>query len=105
MVTGASTADCAVILIDARKGVLTQTRRHTYLVSLLGIRHVAVAVNKMDLVDWSQETFAAIEAEYRRFARRIGLEEATCIPMSALRGENVTARDGGRMPWYGGPTL
>jgi len=104
MVTGASTADCAVILIDARKGVLTQTRRHTYLVSLLGIRHVAVAVNKMDLVDWSEQTFAAIERDYRHFARRIGLEDATCIPLSGLRGDNTTARSE-RMPWYGGPTL
>src|SRR5690349_10104011 len=104
MVTGASTADAAVILIDARKGVLTQTRRHTYLVSLLGIRHVAVAVNKMDLVDYAQATFDEIEREYRQFAARIGLEDATCIPMSALRGENVTER-GETMPWYGGPTL
>src|SRR3954463_3374119 len=74
MVTGASTADCAVILVDARKGVLTQTRRHSYLVSLLGIRQVVVAVNKMDLVDFSEQTFAEIEREYRRFAQRIGLE-------------------------------
>ncbi len=104
MVTGASTADCAVILIDARKGVLTQTRRHTYLVSLLGIRHVAVAVNKMDLVDYSEADFIAIEREYRDFAGRIGLDDITCIPLSGLRGDNVIARSE-TMPWYGGPTL
>ncbi|HEY2073675.1 MAG TPA: sulfate adenylyltransferase subunit CysN, partial [Gaiellaceae bacterium] len=104
MVTGASTADCAVILVDARKGVLTQTRRHSYLVSLIGIRHVAVAVNKMDLVDFSEERFAEIERDYREFAAQLGLEEITLIPMSALRGDNVVdASDA--MPWYGGPTL
>src|SRR4051794_25059393 len=100
MVTGASTADCAVILVDARKGVLTQTRRHSYLVSLLGIRQVVVAVNKMDLVDYSADAFAAIERDYRAFAQQIGLEEATCIPMSALRGENVTEAGRESMPWY-----
>ena len=104
MVTGASTADCAVILIDGRKGVLTQTRRHTYLVSLLGIRHVAVAVNKMDLVDFSEQAFAEIERDYRDFAARIGIEEATCIPLSALKGDNVTERSA-NMPWFEGPTL
>src|SRR5437660_43433 len=88
MVTGASTADCALILVDARKGVLTQTRRHSYLVWLLGIRHVAVAVNKMDLVDFSEERFDEIAAEYREFAEQLGLEEVTLIPMSALRGDN-----------------
>ena len=90
MVTGASTADLAVILVDARKGVLTQTRRHSYLVSLLGIRHVVLAVNKLDLVDYSQEVFDAIEADYRAFAAEIGLDDVTCIPMSALRGDNIT---------------
>ncbi|MDE3189841.1 MAG: adenylyl-sulfate kinase, partial [Acidobacteriota bacterium] len=104
MVTGASTADCAVILVDARKGVLTQTRRHSYLVSLLGIRHVAVAVNKMDLVDFSEERFAEISAAYRDFAARLGLEEITLIPLSALRGDNVVDPSEA-MPWYGGPTL
>jgi bifunctional enzyme CysN/CysC len=104
MVTGASTADCAVILVDARRGVLTQTRRHSYLVSLIGIRHVAVAVNKMDLVDFSEERFREITAEYLEFAAQLGLEEITLIPMSALRGDNVVdASDA--MPWYGGPTL
>jgi bifunctional enzyme CysN/CysC len=104
MVTGASTADCAVILIDARKGVLTQTRRHSYLVSLLGIRHVALAVNKMDLVAFSQERFAEIEHEYLAFARQLGLEEVTCIPLSALRGDNVVSPSAS-MRWYDGPTL
>src|SRR6202163_2539914 len=104
MVTGASTADCALILVDARKGVLTQTRRHSYLVWLLGIRHVAVAVNKMDLVGFSEERFAEIAAEYGEFAAQLGLEDVTLIPMSALRGDNIVdASDA--MPWYGGPTL
>src|SRR3546814_7123201 len=87
MVTGASTADAAVILIDARKGVLTQTRRHSYLVKLLGIRHVALAINKMDLVDWSQARFDEIVAEYRAFADGIGVEAFAAIPMSALKGD------------------
>jgi len=104
MVTGASTADCALILLDARKGVLTQTRRHSYLVTLLGIRHVAVAVNKMDLVDFSEERFREIEREYGEFARQLGLGEFKVIPLSALRGDNVVAPSGS-MPWYGGPTL
>jgi bifunctional enzyme CysN/CysC len=104
MVTGASTADCAVILVDARKGVLTQTRRHSYLVSLLGIHHVAVAVNKMDLVDFSRERFREIEGDYREFGAQLGLEEITVIPMSALRGDNVVERSEG-MSWYRGPTL
>ncbi|ACG78674.1 sulfate adenylate transferase, subunit 1/adenylylsulfate kinase cysN/C [Phenylobacterium zucineum HLK1] len=104
MVTGASTADAAVILIDARKGVLTQTRRHSYLVSLLGIRQVVLAINKMDLVDWSREVFDAIVEEYRDFARQIGLTEFTAIPMSALKGDNIT--DGSaNTPWYSGPPL
>ncbi|HEV7371022.1 sulfate adenylyltransferase subunit CysN [Arenibaculum sp.] len=104
MVTGASTADVAVILIDARKGVLTQTRRHSYLVSLIGIRNVVLAVNKMDLVGYSQETFETIVADYRAFAERIGIERITAIPMSALRGDNVTTASDA-MPWYAGPTL
>ena len=101
MVTGASTADLAVILIDARKGVLTQTRRHSYLAALLGIRHIVVAVNKMDLVDYSQQTFDRIERDYREFARRIKLEAITCIPVSAVAGDNVTTRSV-RTPWYSG---
>ena len=104
MVTGASTADLAVILIDARKGVLTQTRRHSYLVSLLGIRHVVLAVNKMDLVDYSHDVFVAIESEYREFARQIQLDDITCIPVSAVAGDNVVVRSE-RTPWYRGPGL
>jgi len=104
MVTGASTADLAVILIDARKGVLTQTRRHSFLVSLLGIRRVVVAINKLDIVDYSQEVFDTIEAEYREFAAQIGLDDITCIPMSALRGDNIVELSP-NTPWYTGPTL
>ena len=104
MVTGASTADLAVILVDARKGVLTQTRRHSYIVSLLGIRHVVLAVNKLDLVDYSEEVFDTIEADYRSFATEIGLDDIVCIPISALRGDNVTEASP-HTPWYDGPTL
>ena len=104
MITGASTADLAVILIDARKGVLTQTRRHSYLVSLLGIRRVAVAVNKMDLLDYSKEIFERIEKDYQEFASRIGLTEVTCIPTSAVHGHNIVSRVP-EMAWYSGPTL
>jgi bifunctional enzyme CysN/CysC len=104
MVTGASTADCAVILVDARKGVLTQTRRHTYLVSLLGIREVALAVNKMDLVDYSEDRFREIEEEYRGFAAQLGLERVTCVPVSALKGDNVLVPSE-RLRSYRGPTL
>ena len=104
MVTGASTADCAVLLLDARKGVLTQTRRHLYLVALLGIHHVALAVNKMDLVDFSAERFEAIEAEVRELAAGLGLEDVTCIPVSATDGDNVVVGSE-RTPWYDGPTL
>jgi len=104
MVTGASTADLAVILIDARQGVLTQTRRHTYLVSLLGIRHIVLAVNKLDLVDYSREVFDAIDTEYRGFAAELGLGDVVSIPMSALRGDNVT-EPSAHTPWYSGPTL
>jgi bifunctional enzyme CysN/CysC len=104
MVTGASTADVAVILVDARKGVLTQTRRHSYLVSLLGIRRVVVAINKMDLVDYSQKVFLGIEAQYRSFAEQLGLLDIAAIPLSALRGDNMVVASE-RMPWYHGPTL
>mgnify|MGYP003385881522 CR=1 FL=1 len=104
MVTGASTADAAIILIDARKGVLTQTRRHSYLVSLLGIRHVVLAINKMDLVDFSQDRFEEILADYRTFAAQIGITEFTAIPMSALKGENVT-EPSSKMAWYTGAPL
>src|SRR5580692_7904560 len=104
MVTGASTADAAVILIDARKGVLTQTRRHSYLISLLGIEHIVVAVNKLDLMDYSREVFDEIEAAYRAFATDIGLSNITCIPVSALRGVNIVD-PAPETPWYEGPTL
>jgi bifunctional enzyme CysN/CysC len=104
MVTGASTAELAVILVDARKGVLTQTRRHSYLVSLLGIRHVVLAINKLDLVDYSEQVFDDIETDYRAFAKEIGLDDVVAIPMSALRGDNIT-EPSAKMPWYHGPTF
>ncbi len=89
MATGASTADLAVILIDARKGVLTQTRRHTFIATLLGIKHLVVAVNKMDLMHYDREVFEKIESDYRAFAASIGASDVTCIPLSALVGDNV----------------
>ena len=104
MVTGASTADLAIILIDARRGVLTQTRRHSYLVSLLGIKHVVLAVNKVDAVDYSQEVVEAIDADYRAFAATIGITEITTIPTSALKGDNILVPSP-NTPWYTGPTL
>ncbi|WP_229664627.1 sulfate adenylyltransferase subunit CysN [Sphingomonas metalli] len=104
MVTGASTADLAVILIDARKGVLTQTRRHSYLAQLVGIRHIVLAVNKMDLVGYDQATFDAIVADYRAFAASIGIEAFTAIPISGFKGDNVASRSAA-MDWYDGPTL
>jgi len=104
MVTGASTADLAVILIDARKGVLTQTRRHSYLARLLGIRQVVLAVNKMDLVGYAREVFEGIVADFRTFAARIDLIDVTPIPLSAALGDNVT-RAADTMPWYSGATL
>jgi bifunctional enzyme CysN/CysC len=104
MITGASTADVAVILVDARKGLLTQTRRHSYLVSLIGIRKVILAVNKMDLMEYSEKVFRDIEEQYRSFAARIGLNDITAIPLSALRGDNMV-EPAERMPWYHGSTL
>ena len=104
MVTGASTADLAVILVDARKGLLTQTRRHSYLVSLLGIGEVVLAVNKLDLVDWSRERFEAIERDYRAFAERLGIARVVAIPLSALHGDNL-AEASVHTPWYAGPPL
>ena len=104
MVTGASTADAAILLVDATKGLVTQTRRHSYLASLLGIRHVVLAVNKMDLVGYAEARFAFIEAEFRTFAAQIGLESICCIPVSALKGDNVLTRSN-RTPWHDGPTL
>ncbi|WDA42410.1 sulfate adenylyltransferase subunit CysN [Erythrobacter sp. BLCC-B19] len=104
MVTGASTADLAVILIDARKGVLVQTRRHSYLCHLIGIRNVVLAVNKMDLVDYSQQVFDDIVADYRAFAQSIGIESFTAMPISGFKGDNITALSA-NTPWYAGPTL
>lgn len=104
MVTGASTCDAAIILIDARQGVLTQTRRHTFIASLLGIRHVIVAVNKMDLVDWSETRFEEIKAAYLDFAERLDIEDLHFIPLSALKGDNVV-KPSEHMPWYAGSTL
>jgi bifunctional enzyme CysN/CysC len=104
MITGASTADVAVILVDARKGLLTQTRRHSYLVSLIGIKKIVLTINKMDLMDYSEQVFRDIEKEYREFAGQIGLEDVTAIPLSALRGDNMVERSE-RMPWYRGPAL
>ena len=104
MVTGASTAEVAVLMVDARKGILTQTRRHSYLVSLLGIRQIVVAINKMDLVDYSEKVFQAICDEYAPFARKLGIEHVTYIPMSAFRGDNIT-EPSENTPWYHGTTL
>jgi bifunctional enzyme CysN/CysC len=104
MITGASTADVALILVDARKGLLTQTRRHSYLVSLIGIRKVVLAVNKMDLMEYSEQVFRDIEKEYRAFAAQIGLDDITAIPLSALRGDNMVEHSE-RMSWYSGPAL
>jgi bifunctional enzyme CysN/CysC len=104
MATGASTADLAVVLVDARKGLLTQTRRHSYIVSLLGIDHVVLAVNKMDLVDYDQQVFDEIEAGYRELAGQLGIKHVTAIPVSALKGDNMLARSD-NTPWYDGPSL
>jgi len=108
MVTGASTADVAIILVDARKGVIEQTRRHSYIAAILGIQHVVVAVNKMDLAGFSEERFHEIEQELRETSERLELRDVSVIPLSALRGDNVVERGPeGRsaMPWYEGPTL
>lgn len=104
MVTGASTADLAVILIDARKGILTQTRRHSYLAHLIGIRNIVLAVNKMDLVGYDQAVFDKIVADYAEFAQSIGISAFTPIPISGFKGDNITARSD-NTPWYQGPTL
>jgi sulfate adenylyltransferase large subunit len=104
MATGASTADLAVILVDARKGILPQTRRHSLIVSMLGVKSVVVAVNKMDLVEWSPFVFSRIEREFGEIATRLGIQDVVCIPISALDGDNVVAKSE-RSPWYRGPTL
>ena len=104
MVTGASTADLAIILIDARKGVLTQTRRHSYLAHLIGIRNIVLAVNKMDLVDYDQKRYEDIVADYRSFASSIGIESFTPMPISGFKGDNITGASE-NTPWYTGPSL
>jgi len=104
MVTGASTADAAILMVDARKGILTQTRRHSYLVNLIGIRHIVVAINKMDLVDYAEGVFRRIVEDYTAFSRQLGIEQVTFIPMSAFRGDNITSPSAA-MPWYHGTTL
>lgn len=104
MITGGSTANLAIILVDARNGIVTQTRRHTYLVSLLGIRHIALAVNKMDLVDFSREKFEGIVTEYMKMAEELQIPDVQCIPLSALDGDNVVEKSD-RTPWYEGPSL
>ncbi|MGZ3198247.1 MAG: sulfate adenylyltransferase subunit CysN [Croceibacterium sp.] len=105
MVTGASTADLAVILVDARKGVLVQTRRHSYIAHLIGIKHLVLAVNKMDLVDYDQAVFHKIVADYREFATDIGIADVTAIPISGFKGDNITSAPSANTPWYAGPSL
>ena len=104
MVTGASTAELAVLLVDARTGLTVQTRRHAYLVSLMGLRHVVLAINKMDLIAYDEQRFRAIENDFARYVAKLGFETIVAIPMSALRGDNVTTRSEA-MPWYTGPSL
>jgi bifunctional enzyme CysN/CysC len=104
MVTGASTADVAILMVDARKGILTQTRRHSYLTSLIGIRHIVVAINKMDLVDYSEKTYRKIVEDYEVFAKQMGSVEVSFIPLSAFKGDNIV-EPSERMPWYRGSTL
>lgn len=104
MITGGSTANLAIILVDARTGVITQTRRHTFLVSLLGIKHIVLAVNKMDLVNFSEEVFAVIKNEYLTLTSKLGIEDVTCFPLSALEGDNVVEKSK-RTLWYEGTSL
>jgi bifunctional enzyme CysN/CysC len=104
MVTGASTADLAIVLVDARKGMLEQSRRHAFLASLLRVPHLVVAVNKMDLVDWSEQTYEAIRDEFTAFATKLNVPDLTVIPISALHGDNVVTRST-NSPWYDGPSL
>lgn len=104
MITGGSTANLAIILVDARTGVITQTRRHTFLVSLLGIKHIVLAVNKMDLVDFSEEVFNKIKGEYLELTNQLGIEDVTCFPISAKKGDNVVEKSE-RTPWFEGTSL
>ena len=105
MATGASTAQAAVLLIDARKGILVQTKRHSRIISMLGVRHVALAVNKMDLIEWSEQTFRKLESEYQEFVNDLGFSSITSIPVSALEGQNVVEPAASQTAWYSGPTL
>ncbi|HET7003862.1 MAG TPA: GTP-binding protein, partial [Candidatus Binatia bacterium] len=105
MATGASTAQAAVLLVDARKGVLTQTKRHSRITAMFGVRHIALAINKMDLVDWSQARFEEIAANYQQFAENLNFASVTAIPLSALEGQNIIDPAAATMPWYRGPTL
>ncbi|MBQ5622235.1 MAG: 50S ribosome-binding GTPase, partial [Bacteroidaceae bacterium] len=104
MITGGSTANLAIILVDARTGVITQTRRHTFLVSLLGIKHIVLAVNKMDLVDYSEEVFNKIKNEYLHLTAQLGIEDVTCFPLSAKVGDNVVEKSE-KTPWFEGTSL
>lgn len=104
MVTGASTSDLSIVLVDARKGLVEQSRRHAFLVSLLEVPHLVVAVNKMDLVDWSQEVYEEIQRDFSEYATRLNIPDMTVIPVSALEGDNVVSRSE-NMPWYEGPSL
>ena len=104
MVTGTSTAQLAIVLVDARHGLLEQSRRHAFLASLLGIRHIVLAVNKMDLVDWDQERFEKIRDDFHEFAARLDVHDVTTIPLSALNGDNVVTKSD-ITPWYDGPAL
>lgn len=104
MVTGASTADLAIVLVDARKGIQEQSRRHAFLVSLLRVPHLVLAINKMDLVDWSQEVYEQIKDEFTNFAAKLDIADLTVLPISALKGDNVVTRSA-NMPWFEGPSL
>ncbi|MCV7110392.1 adenylyl-sulfate kinase, partial [Mycolicibacterium setense] len=104
MVTGASTAQLVIVLVDARHGLLEQSRRHAFLASLLGIRHLVLAVNKMDLIGWDKAKFEAIRDEFHAFAARLDVQDVTSIPMSALHGDNVVTKSD-QTPWYEGPSL
>ena len=105
MITGASSADAAILVIAANEGVQEQSRRHAYLLSLLGIRQIIVVVNKMDLADYSEKRFREIEAEYRAFLSQLGLEARVFVPASAKQGENIARKSSNKMKWHGGPTV
>ncbi|MCC4821064.1 GTP-binding protein, partial [Vibrio lentus] len=104
MVTGASTCDLAIVMVDARYGIQTQTRRHSYICSLLGIKHIIVAINKMDLMDYSQEVYQKVKADYREMAKNFNIDDIRFVPISALKGDNVVMPSE-NMDWYPGATL